>query len=385
MRVTLGSVRTVVVVAAVLALTALPALPARASGSGSGWTQMTTPQVASGVNGVGLNGISCVAPRDCIAVGSAQGNDTTAPIAEHLGTDGWTLLPQPPSPRGATNTSLLDVSCVGPTFCMAIGGSNAGSFQAPLAELFDGTTWTIVHTPRPTGDDSPLLSVSCTSRSFCMAVGAGVSNPEQLYAETFNGTQWRLSRAIIPRGSEESDLSGVSCRVRVCFAVGSVAIGMNTQGFDFQSLIERYGSSHWTVVATSRPSGSLYSNLQSVSCVSRTYCVAVGNWVGRTTNDYLTYSLSGSTWTRVKATTSALGPFETLHIRCRAVNACISVGGNPTGPSVVPVVELFNGSTWSSATVPSGLVGWLSGAACFVPACVAVGGYTTTQAIALIS
>lgn len=384
------SVRAAVVAATTLALTVLPAVPARAgdhplAGTGTTWTQMTTPPVASGVDGVELDGISCIAPYDCIAVGSAQELDGTTPIAEQLGFDGWSMLAQPQFPSGATRATFDDVSCVGPTFCMAVGASTIGGRYEPLAELFDGSTWTVVDTPRPSGDDSPLNSVSCTSRSFCVAVGTGIADPEQLYAEMFNGTQWRRSGAIVPRGSEESDLSGISCRVRVCFAVGSVAIGLNQSGFAFRSLIERYESSRWTVVATSDPSGSLYSNLQSVSCVNRADCVAVGDSISRTTDDYLTYSLSGSTWTRVAGTTSVLNVFQTMHIRCRSANACVSVGFNATSTGEVPLVEHFNGSTWSSAEVQSGATGALEGVACFVPVCVAVGWSSTTRALALIS
>lgn len=357
----------------------------RAPRAGAAWSEMPTPPVHGGVAGVGLSAISCVAALDCIAVGSSEeAGGSEVLIAEHLDDGVWTMLPRPPLPRRATGAYLEDVSCVGPTFCMATGSSSTAALTAPLAERFDGSTWTVVQTPDPAGDDAQLAGVSCTARSFCVAVGSGVGDPAQLFAETFDGSRWRLSKALVPRGSDESDLSGVSCRVRSCVAVGSVAIGTNVEGFAFHPLIERETSSGWRVVPTHDPTGSLASSLQSVSCPRGTECVAVGSTTTATSIQDLTDVMSGTTWTQVAAPSLFLGPFQKLHVRCRALDECTAVGGSIVGSSVLPVVEHFDGSTWRAGTIPPSVKGYLLGVACFVPACVAVGGFLGTQPLALI-
>jgi hypothetical protein len=75
-----------------------------------------------------------------------------------------------PLPAAATNASLPAVSCTSATSCTAVGARyrRAGPRQqvreAALAEHWDGSAWTIEHTPFPPGASGPneLAGVSCT-------------------------------------------------------------------------------------------------------------------------------------------------------------------------------------------------------------------------------
>jgi hypothetical protein len=291
---------TTLIAATSLGMTLLIAAPASAGDrpgprSYASWSALAPALVPSGAANVYLTGISCVSPYDCVVVGNLDAE--SIPIAEQLVGSEWETTPQPVRPRGATVAWLTDVSCAHKSFCMAVGASNADAFAAPLAELFNGSTWTIVPVPDPGGADTQLTSVSCTATTFCVAVGGG-SNPAQLFAEAFNGSSWTLSRPVVPRGSEESWLSRVSCQSSICVAVGSVAIGQDQDGDDFRSLIEDYSPSRWTVTPTRDPRGALYSSLAGVSCPKASECVAVGLASTATKDIFLTYSLSGSTWSR---------------------------------------------------------------------------------------
>jgi len=77
-------------------------------------------------------------------------------------------------------------------------------FQATLAEVWDGTSWSSRPTPNPKdpGTNGSVLSgVSCASATACMAVGhyyAGL-------AEAWNGTSWsiRTASAMASDGRDE--------------------------------------------------------------------------------------------------------------------------------------------------------------------------------------
>ena len=84
----------------------------------------------------------------------------------------------------------------------------------PLAEAWDGTTWTIHATPKPTGARLSLLNgVSCSSVTACTAVGSYVtsSNAGATLAEVWDGTTWTIRTTPNPAGATDSRLSGVSC------------------------------------------------------------------------------------------------------------------------------------------------------------------------------
>ena len=76
------------------------------------------------------------------------------------------------APSASGSNLLNDVSCVASTFCVAVGQQNSGAGGGTLVEQWNGTTWAVVpsaNVPATSGDD--LVSVSCVGPSFCMAVG----------------------------------------------------------------------------------------------------------------------------------------------------------------------------------------------------------------------
>src|SRR5581483_37193 len=103
------------------------------------------------------------------------------------------------------------VSCPNASDCEATGSSRNGSTTTTLAELWNGSTWTIQATPNASGTFSQLEGVSCTSASACTAVGSGL-------AERWNGSNWTLQLITKPK---EVDLLRVSCTdASTCMADG---------------------------------------------------------------------------------------------------------------------------------------------------------------------
>jgi hypothetical protein len=140
---------------------------------GISWTIQNTPNVPYS----SLSGVSCASATACTVVGSYEdstGNFVT--LAEVWDGTGWTIQTTP-NPAGARDSDLNGVACSSATRCTAVGDAGPTPFPAepgaaPLAETWDGTSWTIQNTPTPGGFASSLDAVSCPTPTVCTAVGS---------------------------------------------------------------------------------------------------------------------------------------------------------------------------------------------------------------------
>lgn len=272
---------------------------------GARWNVLPTPDPGAGAE---LRGISCTSVRECTAVGGAGGE----PLAEHWDGNAWTLRSTPKAPGGSslvTGDGLSGVSCLSPTFCVAVGAPH-------LAEIWNGTTWTLENT----GSDGQLDAVSCTSRTSCVGVGATDGEIPATLAESWDGSTWKVQRTPTPF-NYVAGLSGVSCTTTTaCTAVGSFG----------EQLIDRWDGSAWrSQRSPSTPGGpNGFSALTSVSCTSNTTCIAVGE---STVNDSapsasLAESWNGTRW--IVQPTPDQGPLQ--GVSCAKLAACTAVGMRST-------------------------------------------------------
>ena len=99
----------------------------------------------------------------------------------------------------STGGSLQGVSCRSAATCVAVGDSFTCSGSGGSAEDWNGGIWTIKPVPNPGGPTDVLLdSVSCGSARACVAVGnyfTGQFAPEMPLAEPWNGTTWTIKPA----------------------------------------------------------------------------------------------------------------------------------------------------------------------------------------------
>jgi hypothetical protein len=162
--------------------------------NGTRWRVLKIPNPARYTS---LSGVSCVTPDRCIAVGSYQGTGTARPLAEAWNGTSWRLL-QARAPSGAKGTSLSSISCPTAVRCIAVGTySNASGRSLTMAEAWNGTSWRLLQTRNPAGNnDSFLNSISCPQAARCVAVGSYhlTSGPfsDLILTEAWNGTTWRL-------------------------------------------------------------------------------------------------------------------------------------------------------------------------------------------------
>ena len=107
--------------------------------------------------------------------------------------------------------------------------------------------WAAVRSPRPPGYAPVYLyGVSCPSTTSCFAVGYAYppnGSVRKTFVEHWDGSTWSIMTSPNPTGSGNSFLNGVSCRTtRSCFAVGW------TREPDSKTLVERWTRNRWSIV-----------------------------------------------------------------------------------------------------------------------------------------
>ena len=110
------------------------------------------------------------------------------PAQAAAGVTEWSIQPTPPVGLNSAET-LGAASCASKTFCEAVGqyrdASNETNFAA---DQWNGTEWVSQALPKVGTEGSLLLDVSCVSPTFCAAVGNAVSSGvEGFFAGIWDG------------------------------------------------------------------------------------------------------------------------------------------------------------------------------------------------------
>jgi hypothetical protein len=217
---------------------------------------------------------------------------------------------------------LLDVSGSSTSNVWAVGENDA-DLETPVAQRWDGSTWSSTVPRRPSLDDG-LFGVAALSAANVWAVGwqdAGA------LVEHWNGAGWRVVPTPNPAGRTLVDVAAVSARS--IWAVGSSASS---------SLIEHWNGHRWRVVVSS---GS--GRLQSVVALSRRSVWAVGD--GGIIEHY-----DGHRWKRVSSPVDS--SFVLTQIaRVPGTHHLWAVGNDALGDSTS---AYYDGASWRLVAVPAG-------------------------------
>jgi hypothetical protein len=180
----------------------------------------------------------------------------------------------------APNGEFIAVSCPTATWCMAVGQYVRSDRTArPLAETWDGTAWRLATPLNPAGGiDSGLVAVSCVSPTSCEAVGGTersegtFSKPAAIFAlmEHWNGTSWRREPIRLPFRSEGA--TSVSCATAIMCVVVGDHFTLGHQAIPFSA---RWDGQRWTALPV--PRLAKLTELNSVSCPGSDSCYAVGD------------------------------------------------------------------------------------------------------------
>lgn len=291
----------------------------------------------------GLSGVSCPSPTSCVAVGDSDvGGRKT--LAETWNGTAWSLVP---SPSRLAASYLLGVSCLSATDCTAVGVSQRAKSDTQsrtLIETWNGTAWSLVPSPNPSGGTGfdALSGVSCVSASFCAAVGYhGKSPTTKALIETWNGSAWSVASS--PEQGTGSSLSGISClSASSCTAVGAYS----SSGLISGTLVESWNGGTWSVVPSPNAGTAGNNSFSGVSCVSASFCTAVGTYVATDAFQTLAEVWNGSTWSVVPTQDTGSNPTDQglQSVSCTSASACIAVGSYE--------IQAWNGSTWSLDSAP---------------------------------
>src|SRR6266702_604354 len=252
------------------AVVSLPLLlaPAAAQAQTSPWTVVASPNASAGNNQ--LNAVASIAASDVWAVGSAGNAAGNAqPLAEHWDGTSWSIIPTPSVVTG----NLSAVAAISTTDVWAGGGfllSSRGN--TAQFEHWNGRKWTVAKSPATT---ATIRGMAATSSSDVWAVGDIASTSTgaaQTFIEHFDGKRW----AVVP-SPDASMQSNLLDGVTAISATDAWAVGdfLNASGV-FQTLTEQWDGTSWTVVPSPSPAGTLANPLFGVAAVSATDIWAVG-------------------------------------------------------------------------------------------------------------
>ena len=310
--------------------------------NGQTWSTEETPSQLAPTP-AHFNGVSCPSQTSCTAVGDYLGENGLEPFAEGWNGSTWSIQNTPTIP-GLQDSWLSGVSCTSAAACVAVGSIN-GAGQ--LAFRWDGNQWTELST---TGlGDGVLSGVSCTSADACTAVGNAPSSPPNYVttplAERWNGTTWTLEDVPSPSSGPHVDasLTAVSCSASMaCVALGQYG------PLDLQQFAEGWDGTRWSLQTTPPTPGST-AVPTSVSCTSPNACVAVLSG----TPGLVVEQWDGSAWT-----IQTLPPAPNVSssggeaVSCTSPSQCTAVGGSATF-APPGSADVWNGAVWAAQSLPT--------------------------------
>jgi hypothetical protein len=324
-----------------------------------------------------LDGVFCVSPANCWAVGFYVPSTQEIELNEALHWNGsaWSAV-SVPNPAGTADgdfNNLIAVRCTASNNCWAVGDSSNSGGALNQALHWNGRKWSLVRTPQPAGtavhNSNALFDVVCRTAGNCWAVGTyqkGTTKFNQ--ALHWNGRKWSVVRTPQPGGTGADDgnaLNAVRCvSPSTCLAVGSV--GMITSPFSARNEVLRWNGRTWSPVPVPSPGGNPgaggFSELNGLTCVSVTSCWAVGDYGTFIKPTFFSQAVrwNGRRWSLLAVPEpggTASGAEQGLSsASCSSPANCWAVGDYvPSGGDTLATLNLavhWNGTAWSQVTTP---------------------------------
>ena len=290
----------------------------------------------------------------CASLNTLVGLSPELSGAATASTSDWSAMSGSGQIDGRNQTTFPSLSCVSSSFCMAVGLLPTTGGPPMTTEMWNGSSWSDTALPVPAGivdpEAVPYISLSCLSSSFCLAVGVGDAG-DGAFSDEWTGSEWIALPLTFPSGA---GLTSVSClSPNECFGIG----------YDGElNFAAAWDGSAWSVVPVPG-----YRDLNDVSCVSATFCMAVGDFEPELWN--------GSQSSVVQPPSQ---PADLDSVSCVSAAFCKAVGFGSSGSDSVatPAMASWDGSSWSTDPSPFSPTTnlWLYGVDCSSNAsCLAVG------------
>ena len=330
--------------------------------AGRSW--VITPVSNPGVTGFNyLLGVTTLSPTLAWAVGAYRPTPNTSRVLiERWNGSTWT---QVPGANPGTRNFLVDVAAWTANDVWATGSYlGADNIGHALIEHFNGVSWSAVPAPDVPGQDfNDLVGVAIRSPQDVFAVGltrnyggnftGSVNAPPSPLAEHWNGTSWTRVSTPSTGSNGFGELSTVSISGGTVLAVGDLG---DAQG-NYRPLVARWNGSGF--VQMPLPDTGPASELSGVDLLSPQDGWAVGDYYDAQGNDRtLAEHWNGSTWSIVPSPNVANGsqPAASFFydLSALASNEIWAVGGYEDSSNVEhPLTEHWDGSAWSIIPSPT--------------------------------
>jgi hypothetical protein len=229
-----------------------------------------------------LNGVTAVSANDVWAVGSG-GNET---LVEHWNGATWSIVP---SPITLTQAALNGVTAVSANDVWAVGYINGNTVEEglqsdTLIEHWNGSNWSMIPSQNKVPSSgayfafNTLNAVSAVSADDIWAVGYSEDPTPYTVAEHWNGTSWSIVHSPSIGSSTSTRGTDVGFRSVVAISANDVwAVGYGDPGGgNTVTLIEHWTGRVWNIAPS--PDGHYGQNfLNGVAAVSAGDIWAVGS------------------------------------------------------------------------------------------------------------
>ncbi len=184
--------------------------------------------------------------------------------------------------------------------------------------------------------------------------------------------------------TQNNYLQSTSCTsTTFCMAVGYYSTG----SYD-QTLIEEWNGTSWSIVTSQNTSTAQNNELEGVSCTSTTFCMAVGyyNGGGSSPDETLIEEWKGASWSTVTSPNATTTGDNILSgVSCTSTGFCMTAGDYCSAGNCSSVfqtlVEEWSGTSWSIVTSSNTTTtqnNYLQGVSCTSTSfCMAAGYYYT--------
>jgi hypothetical protein len=274
---------------------------------------------------------------------------------------GWMVDPSPL--LGTSDNSLGAVAGSGANDVWAVGDylpDTATSNQdatLPLADHFDGTSWSAVPVPNVGPNFNVLFGVTDPAGQ-AIAVGVQLDSAfrDRALVDAWNGSSWHAVAVPQPGSQRDIFFSVSATSPSDVWAVG------DQQGGDgvFETLTEHWDGSHWSVVPSPDP-GAAGNHLYGVSALGPDDAWAVGQQLGASGPDTpLIEHWDGTAWSVVASPVVADGS-AFLHGVAASDGTVWAVGedDDPVNGGR-PLVEEYHDGTWKTVSLPRAGSNWTS-------------------------
>ena len=346
-----------------LASSTVPWSPAPVQAPPGGLTSSAGPGLLS------VGNVTCVSNADCIAAGYVQLPNPAAvsyplkvpqslyePVLWHWGGHSWAY--QSSGTKGSVG--LVGSACASPTDCWAVGGQFVGKLgnqSVGVIVHYDGKSWSPAALASPAG--AAFNGVACASASDCLAVGNRQTSGDAAHVlvATWDGKSWKTMSAPSPKAALWSVLESLTCSsATYCLALGDADDSTKGPGYFFA---EQFNGTTWSIVpaqdAVQFNMGN-ESGLFEISCPSQDDCLAVGSALSYTHGELgadfpagVAETWDGKSWSAQTSTPVLDGVHLILNgVSCTSATDCWVAMGFPS--ILGPLVHAIPLAHWDGSS-----------------------------------